>query len=135
MEMMNARRLELAAQDPSRLGGRPRKADGLDDAAVELVDLRPLAIQRLREQLMSRNEHIAQRAAIKILEYSDGLPVKKVDDPNAGITKIVYETRALVGDPFGPDTVSEGLGIAERSRLETLIASDNPATAEWGSGS
>lgn len=116
MKMMGARRRELAAQDPSRLGGRPRKAYLVSDTALELAELRPLAIQRLREQLMSRNEHIAQRAAIKVLEYSDGLPVKKVDDSNPGITTIIYETRALVEDRVHALDGPKRVGISERER-------------------
>jgi hypothetical protein len=96
MERMTARRRELAATDPSKLGGRPKKRVVPEPVALELEELRPRAIRVLEEQLDSSNEHIAQRAAIKILEYTDGRPTQKLVHEHDGIREIVYVTAALV---------------------------------------
>lgn len=97
---MNARRAELALVDPTRVGGRPRKPTATEARELALQELRPKALQVLAEQLEHRDPAIRQRAAIRVLEYTDGKPVQTIESSlRDKPTVIVYETAARVDIP------------------------------------
>ena len=117
-----------------RLGGRPPKAKAVDEmtativaaaeeiAALELADKlvvaatlaqphRAKAIAVLVVQMDSKDESIAQRAAIKLLEITDGKPAQTIIEKQDGITVIEYRTSALIPE-FVPGAGLESPGDA-----------------------
>lgn len=93
MRALVERRKELAKTDPSKMGGRPRtrysKKEIEENAMRALV---PRAVKVLKEQLDSEDEAIAQRAAVKVLEWEKGKPAQTINQNNDNVHTIRYET-------------------------------------------
>lgn len=69
--------------------------------AAELFDgARLAAVQLLERQMHHKDPGIAQRAAVKVLEYTDGKPTQTIVQHNEGApTEVVYITSALQDVP------------------------------------
>lgn len=91
------RRNEMAKYDPSKIGGRPRKARLSRAQATELAleRLEPMALRVLEVQLKSVDERVRQNAAIKILEWKRGKPGQTIKVDQETVHTIKYETVAF----------------------------------------
>lgn len=78
----------------------------LQTAADLFDDARQRAVDKLVAQIDHKDPSIAQRAAVKVLEYTDGKPNQPVTARTDNVTTVVYETAALVPGAFTP-----GFGI------------------------
>lgn len=74
----------------------------LQTAADLFDDARQTAVNKLIEQIDHKDPGIAQKAATKVLEYTDGKPNQPVTARTENVTKVVYETAALPPDVFVP---------------------------------
>lgn len=117
MDALRARRDELAKEDPSKKGGRPKKVrltaeevreKALEMAAEELLAAQQLlqphreaAIARLIGQIESTDENVAQRAIKLLLEITDGKPAQTIIEKQDGPKRIIFETAAFAPD-YGP---------------------------------
>lgn len=85
------------------------------ESAAELFDhARVSAVNKLVEQINHKDPAIAQRAAAKVLEYTDGKPNQPVTARTENLTRVVYETAALPTDSFMP-----GFGLDDDEAAET----------------
>lgn len=80
----------------------------LQTAADLFDEARQKAINLLEKQIDHKDPSIAQRAAVKVLEYTDGKPNQPVTATTSNVTKVVYETAAIPPEVFMP-----GFGIED----------------------
>lgn len=84
-----------------RLGRR--ELDEVTTSAAELLyGDRASAVELLRKQLKSKDERVAQRAAVSILAYTDGTPTQRVETKTDNTTEVVYRSAALAYEEFVP---------------------------------
>lgn len=99
-----------------RRGDTPAVAKPNGKKPAKLGDLFPVALQRIAEDLRSRDKNIRQRAYKLVIEYELGKPTQKHEVDVAPI--IVYHSAAI--PPGGIPTAEE---IAEHNRKALEAAS------------
>lgn len=98
---------------------KPITAKEIRDRAVQTAadlfdDARQTAVDKLITQMNHKDPSIAQRAAVKILEYTDGKPNQPVTARTENITKVIYETAAIM-----PQTFTPGYGLEDDEAAES----------------
>lgn len=119
-----------------KVGGRPRKpvvdaadvveqaleheageleqGETLEQAAERLAaaklaqPYRAAAVAKIAELMNSKDERVAQRAAERILDMTDGRPAPAREQEDTGPTEIIYRTEAIRAGGFVP-----GLGLED----------------------
>lgn len=74
---------------------------------LEAIGSRAKAVAVLDTQMDHKDPGIAQKAAIKVLELTDGKPNVTITQHTDNVTHVVYETAALPAGEFVP-----GFGLA-----------------------
>lgn len=102
MQEVTRRRMEMAKTDPAKRGGRPKtKLSKREAEELAIEQMLPKALLVLRAQLESKDERVAQTAAVKVLEYVKGKPTQKIES-DTKITAIRYESAAW---HYGQDAI------------------------------
>jgi hypothetical protein len=65
-----------------------------EEVEQKLIDLEPMAVTLLEAQLTSRDQRVAQTAAVKLLEWKRGKPNQRIAQTTDQITTIRYESAA-----------------------------------------
>lgn len=93
-------KMQRGRHETGRLGGRKRQPRRTEVAAKiaedRMAEMESLAYDVLEAQLSSEDEAIAQKAAIKVLEYQRGKPIARIEQET---TEVIRYEVAYAGPP------------------------------------
>jgi uncharacterized Zn finger protein (UPF0148 family) len=102
--LVQIRQEKIARGESVARGGRRRKLrltqEELDELKVQsagemLYGDRAEALAVLRKQMKSKDERVAQKAALSVLAYTDGTPTQRIEQTSDNVTTVEYRSAAL----------------------------------------